>query len=105
MGLPAPRRALGLGWDGVLGVEVHLPAALPQHPDGADVGVAGHGVGAEGRAFDWVVDDGRDPGSEEGYVRVKHLYRSKAEPAEEHPDEVKDLAAIPDLLLHAGEVR
>lgn len=91
--------------DGVLGVEVHLPAAVAEDPDGGDVGVAGEGADAAGGGLDGAVGEGGDGEGEEDHAGLAHGDRGQAAAAEEGGDEVEDLLAVPGFLLDAAEVR
>lgn len=89
-------------------MQLHLPAGsavdVAVDPDGGDVGVVGHGVGAAGGCFGRVVDDSGDLGSEEGHLRVADDDGCESAHCVELVDEVEDVLAGPDVLLDVGEV-
>lgn len=75
-------------------MKVHLPAAIAADPNGTDVRVAGHGVGAAGRRLCGVIHERGDIGAEEDHMGIEEFDGSKGTLLMELPDERENLIPI-----------
>ena len=61
----------------MLGMKVHLPAAIATNPDSGDIRVAGHCVGAAGGCLRGVIHECGDIGAEEDHMGIEQFDGSK----------------------------